>query len=207
MSELYERATQYGTTHLNAFFVGKGRSRRLWKGSGTRIDGTDIFWMVVFTIPSFLILALIVWLASFSEFLSAFLTPAILFVSPAGGVVFGIVLSAKITPYKKHSGEGILDFIKVNQRNLREAIVWRLNGQTTMYGEEQSKVDGKYKIERVRYWQGSARAQRKVLQSPYTKNQIVRVQLDPISVQTTWKSDIADKEMRREQQRRKVIGS
>lgn len=206
MSEAYERAVNYGVQHLNGAFVGAGRPRRIFKGSSTRITGTDIFWMIVLTIPSLGILALLVWVASFIPGLNAFITPWVLFIAPVFGALAGILLSSKFTPYAKYSGEGLMDFFAVNRQSLAKAFIWKLNGQKTMIGEASSRVDGKRKIEKVEYWMGTARSQLVPMQSPYTNNEIVVVDLEPRTIQTSWRSDLAKKNLAQQQTKKKVIG-
>lgn len=195
----YSLAVKYGTIHLNGAFVGEAsKPFRLFKKSEVRITSQDIIWTIVLLFPTALLLYGLGTALSHVPILSEMMGWWVVFASPFASWFLGRLMSAKVAPYKKHSGEGLIEYMVVNRQRLRRILIWKLYGQRILYSEVESRATGKRRLVRAAHWQGTAWLQHKPLYNPHTDNSSVRIIHERDFEQTNWLEEAVRREKLRE---------
>lgn len=206
MSEAYNRAVRYGNVHLNKAFVQRYRPIRLWKRSSVRISAPDIFWMIIMLLPSALFMLGLGWLLGSIPGLNGIFGWWWVFLSPVFAFLAGRYVSARFTPYGRHTGEGLGEYIKVNRELLKDHFIRRLYGFRRIYGEVLSRAGGRNKIVRATYWLGTAPSEHIPLYNPHTDNRYVNVRRIPMSEPTDWVKESNRRSRNRARAQREVRG-
>lgn len=186
MSEAADRAVRYGNVHLNKAFVQRNRPIRLFRRSSVRISFPDIFWMILMLLPTALVLWAFGTLVGMIPGLQDLFGWWLIFLSPFFAWVAGRYVSARFTPYGKHTGEGLSEYMMVNRELVRDTVIRRLYGMAPIFGSVESRATGRRKIVRATYWLGTAPAEHLPLLNPHTRNQYVNIRQIAMSEPTDW---------------------
>lgn len=179
------RAVAYGCISLNSAFVVRNRRMRIFKKKALRLSIPEMIWISIASLIYVGLFSLAILILGFVPIINELVSWFMVIPAPIFGWFTGRRI-ARASPYRRHSGEGLGEYLWVQSDKLGPILGKIIGGHGFATSEVITMASGKSLTVESVEWIGTARAQLMPKYYPQKRNTSMDVILVPSSIPTNW---------------------